>query len=142
MRRVVQRSASEADKSAPSRRSRAQLPTSAVCLAAAHPAGREASLGARNGCMRSTEDTAMMISTKEILNLLRAKPGRFVLDIAADELPIKEGDDTDVVMFVNGAYYPVRARIAQMRDLEKQGCVVTQPGRWVLSAELPPLASG
>lgn len=84
----------------------------------------------------------MMISTKEILNLLRAKPGKFVLDIAADELPIKEGDDTDVVMFVNGAYYPVRARIAQMRDLEKQGCVVTQPGRWVLSAELPPLASG
>ena len=45
----------------------------------------------------------MIISTKEILGLLLAKPGRFVLDIAGDELPIKEGDDTDVVMFVNGA---------------------------------------
>jgi hypothetical protein len=77
----------------------------------------------------------MMISTKEILNLLRARPGRFVSDIAEDELPIKEGDDTDVVMFVNGAYYPVRARIAQMRDLENQGFVVMRPGRWVLSAE-------
>jgi hypothetical protein len=77
----------------------------------------------------------MMISTKEILNLLRAKPSRFVLDTTGDELPIKEGDDTDVVMFINGAYYPVRARIAQMRDLEKQGCVLTQPGKWVLSAQ-------
>jgi hypothetical protein len=77
----------------------------------------------------------MIISTKEILGLLLAKPGRFVLDIAGDELPIKEGDDTDVVMFVNGAYYPVRATVAQMRDLEKQGYVVTQPGRWVMSAE-------
>jgi hypothetical protein len=84
---------------------------------------------------RWKEDAAMIISTKEILGLLLAKPGRFVLDIAGDELPIKEGDDTDVVMFVNGAYYPVRATVAQMRDLEKQGYVVTQPGRWVMSAE-------
>jgi hypothetical protein len=27
------------------------------------------------------------------------------------------------------------ATVAQMRDLEKQGYVVTQPGRWVMSAE-------
>ena len=75
-----------------------------------------------------------MLSTTVILNLLRAKPWRFVEDIAGDELPIKEGDDTDVVMFVNDAHYPVTAKIAQMRDLEKQGYVVAQPGRWVLSA--------
>jgi len=78
------------------------------------------------------EDAAMMLSTMDILNLLRAKPWRFVLDIAGDELPMKEGDDSDVVMFFNGAYYRVTARVEQMEDLERQGYVVTQPGRWVL----------
>ena len=77
----------------------------------------------------------MIVGVNELLNLLSAKPGRFVSDVAEDELPMKEGDDTDVVMFVNGAYYPVRATVAQMRDLEKQGYVVAQPGRWVMSAE-------
>ena len=66
----------------------------------------------------------MMVSTTDILNLLRAKPWRFVLDIAGDELPMKEGDDSDVVMFFNGAYYRVTARVEQMEDLERQGYVV------------------
>jgi hypothetical protein len=39
------------------------------------------------------EDNAVMIGVNELLNLLSAKLGRFVLDIAEDELPIKEGDD-------------------------------------------------
>jgi len=78
----------------------------------------------------------MMVSTMDILNLLRAKPWRFVLDIARDELPMKEGDDSDVVMFFNGAYYRVTARVEQMEDLERQGYVVTQPGRWVLKGRV------
>ena len=39
-----------------------------------------------------------------------------------------------VFMFVNDARYPVTARVEQMQELEKQGYVVTQPGRWVLKA--------
>ena len=74
----------------------------------------------------------MMVSTTDILNLLRAKPWRFVEDIAGDELPMREGDDSLVLMFVNDAQYPVTAKLEQMEDLEKQGYVVTQPGRWVL----------
>ena len=74
----------------------------------------------------------MMVSTTDILNLLRAKPWRFIEDIAGDELPMREGDDSLVLMFVNDARYPVMARLEQMEDLEKQGYVVTQPGRWVL----------
>ena len=35
-------------------------------------------------------------------------------------------------MLVNGGYYRVTARVEQMEDLERQGYVVTQPGRWVL----------
>jgi hypothetical protein len=76
----------------------------------------------------------MMVSTTDILNLLRAKPGRFVEDIAGDELPMKEGDDSDVVISDNGRDYRVTARVEQIEDLEKQGYVVTQPGRWVLKA--------
>ena len=74
----------------------------------------------------------MMVSTTDILNLLRAKPWRFIEDIAGDELPMREGDDSLVLMFVNDARYPVTAKQEQMEDLEKQGYVVTQPGRWVL----------
>ena len=76
----------------------------------------------------------MMISTTDILNLLRAKPGRFVEDVAGDELPMREGDDSLVLMFVNDAQYLVTARVEQMEDLEKQGYVVMQSGRWVLKA--------
>ena len=75
----------------------------------------------------------MMVSTTDILNLLRAKPGGFVEDdIAGDALPMREGDDSLVLGFVNDARYPVTARLEQMEDLEKQGYVVTQPGRWML----------
>jgi hypothetical protein len=76
----------------------------------------------------------MMVSTTDILNLLRAKPGRFVEDIAGNELPMREGDDSNVVLSVNGRDYLVMARIEQMEDLERQGYVVPQPGRWVLKA--------
>lgn len=76
----------------------------------------------------------MMVNTTDILNLLRAKPWRFIEDIAGDELPMREGDDSLVFMFVNDARYPVTARVEQMQELEKQGYVVTQPGRWVLKA--------
>jgi hypothetical protein len=76
----------------------------------------------------------MMVSTTDILNLLRAKPGRFIEDIAGDELPMREGDDSLVLMFVNDAHYLVTAGVEQMEDLEKQGYVVRQPGRWVLKA--------
>jgi hypothetical protein len=76
----------------------------------------------------------MMVSTTDILNLLRAKPGRFIEDIAGDELPMREGDDSLVLMFVNDAQYLVTATVEQMEDLEKQGYVVMQPGRWVLKA--------
>jgi hypothetical protein len=76
----------------------------------------------------------MMVSTTDILNLLRAKPWRFIEDIAGDELPMREGDDSVVVISDNGRDYPVTARIEQIEDLEKQGYVVTQPGRWVLKA--------
>ena len=55
------------------------------------------------------EDVAMMVSTTDILNLLRAKPWRFIEDIAGDELPMREGDDSLVLMFVNDARYPVTA---------------------------------
>ena len=74
----------------------------------------------------------MIVSTTDILNLLRAKPGRFVEDIAGDDLPMREGDDSLVLMLVNDAPYPVTARLDQIEDLEKQGYVVTQTGRWVL----------
>jgi hypothetical protein len=74
----------------------------------------------------------MMVSTTDILNLLRAKPGRFIKD--GDELSMREGDDSLVLMFVNDAQYPVTARVEQMEDLEKQGYVVMQSGRWVLKA--------
>jgi hypothetical protein len=76
----------------------------------------------------------MMVSTTVILNLLRAKPWRFVEDIAGDELPVREGDDSYVFISVNDRDYRVTARVEQMQDLEKQGYVVTQPGRWVLKA--------
>jgi hypothetical protein len=81
---------------------------------------------------RPREEVAMVISTGEILDLLRAKPGKFVEDIEGDELPLKEGDESDVVFSDNGREYRVTARIKQMRDLERQGYVVTQPGRWLL----------
>jgi hypothetical protein len=74
----------------------------------------------------------MMVSTTDILNLLRAKPGRFVEDIAGDGFPMREGDDSYVVVWDNGRDYPVTARVEQMEDLERQGYVVPQPGRWVL----------
>jgi hypothetical protein len=76
----------------------------------------------------------MMVSTTDILNLLRAKAGRFVEDVAGDELPMREGDDSTVVISDNGRDYRVTARVEQMEDLEKQGYVVTEPGRWVLKA--------
>ena len=66
------------------------------------------------------EDVAMMVSTTDILNLLRAKPWRFIEDIAGDELPMREGDDLLVFMFVNDARYPVTARIEPMEDLENR----------------------
>ena len=47
---------------------------------------------------------------------------------------MREGDDSLVLMFVNDARYPVTARVEQMQDLEKQGYVVMQSGRWVLKA--------
>ena len=75
-----------------------------------------------------------MLSTTVILNLLRAKPWRFVEDIAGDELPMREGDDSYVFISVNDQVYRVTARVEQMQDLEKQGFVVMQPGRWVLKA--------
>jgi hypothetical protein len=74
-----------------------------------------------------------MLSNRDILNLLRAKPGRFIEDIAGDELPMREGDDSFVVVSENGRDYRVTATVKQMRDLEKQRWVVTQPGRWVLA---------
>jgi hypothetical protein len=76
----------------------------------------------------------MMVSTTDILNLLRAKPWRFVEDIAGDELPMREGDDSYVFISVNDRDYRVTARVEQMQDLEKEGYVVTQRGRWVLKA--------
>jgi hypothetical protein len=89
-------------------------------------------LGSFRGHLR--EGAAMMVSTTDILNLLRAKPGRFVEDVAGDELPMREGDDSVVFISDNGRDYRVTARVEQMEDLEKQGYVVTQPGRWVLKA--------
>lgn len=74
----------------------------------------------------------MIVSTTDILNLLREKPGRFIEDIAEDELPMKEGDDSDVVMSDNGRDYRVTARVEQTEDLEKEGHVLVQPGKWVL----------
>jgi hypothetical protein len=44
----------------------------------------------------------MLISTTDIINLLYAKPGRFVEDVVGNELPMKEGDDSDVVISDNG----------------------------------------
>ena len=76
----------------------------------------------------------MMVSNKDILNLLRAKPGRFVDHIDEVELPMKEGDDSYVFLSVNGRDYPVTVSVKQMEDLEKEGYVVAQPGRWVLAA--------
>jgi hypothetical protein len=75
----------------------------------------------------------MMLSAPDIVNLLRAKPGRFIEDIAGDEMPMREGDDSFVFVSENGRDYRVTARVEQMRDLEKEGWVVTQPGRWVLA---------
>jgi hypothetical protein len=64
-----------------------------------------------------------LLSTTVILNLLRAKPWRFVEDIAGDELPMREGDDSYVFISVNDQAYRVTARVEQMQDLEKQGYV-------------------
>jgi hypothetical protein len=89
-------------------------------------------LGSFRGHLR--DGAAMMVSTTDILNLLRAKPGRFVEDVAGDELPMREGDDSVVVISDNGRDYRVTARVEQMEDLEKQGYVVTEPGRWMLKA--------
>jgi hypothetical protein len=36
----------------------------------------------------------MMLSDRDLLNLLRANPGRFFEDIAGDEMPMREGDDS------------------------------------------------
>jgi hypothetical protein len=55
----------------------------------------------------------MMVSTTVILNLLRAKPWRFVEDIAGDELPMREGDDSYVFISVNDRDYRVTARVEQ-----------------------------
>jgi hypothetical protein len=76
----------------------------------------------------------MIISTTDIVNLLYAKPGRFVEDVAGDELPMREGDDSYIFVSDNGRDYRVTARAEQMEELEKEGYVVTQPGRWVLKA--------
>ena len=75
-----------------------------------------------------------MLSTTDILNLLGAKPGRFIEDIAGDELPMREGDDSYVVVSVNDRDYRVMVRAEQIEDLQKEGYVVAQPGRWVLKA--------
>jgi hypothetical protein len=72
-----------------------------------------------------------MVSTHDILNLLRAKPGRFIEDVAGEELPLREGDDSLVVISVNGRDYGVTVRPEQIEDLQAQGHVVAQPGRWV-----------
>ena len=77
----------------------------------------------------------MMVSTTDILNLLRAKPGRFIEDIAGDEFLMREGDDSLVVISVNDRDYRVTVRVEQIEELEEQGHVVTQPGRWVLKAD-------
>jgi len=37
-----------------------------------------------------------------------------------------------VFISVNDRDYRVTARLEQIEDLEKQGYVVTQPGKWVL----------
>jgi hypothetical protein len=73
----------------------------------------------------------MMVSTRDILNLLRAKPGRFIEDVAGEELPLREGDDSLVVISVNGRDYRVTVKPEQIEDLQTQGHVVAQPGRWV-----------
>jgi hypothetical protein len=73
----------------------------------------------------------MMVSTRDILNLLRAKPGRFIEDVAGEELPLREGDDSLVVISVNGRDYRVTVRPEQIEDLQTQGHVVARPGRWV-----------
>ena len=44
-----------------------------------------------------SEGEAMMLSNKYIVNVLRAKPGRFIEDIIGDELPMREGGDWYVV---------------------------------------------
>jgi hypothetical protein len=64
----------------------------------------------------ATSFPAMMVSTTDILNLLRAKPGRFVEDIAGDELPMRESDDSYVVVWDNGRDYRVTARVEQIED--------------------------
>ena len=79
----------------------------------------------------------MMLSNRDIVNLLRAKPGRFFEDVIGDELPMREGDDSFVVVSENGRDYRATARVEQMRDLEEEGWVVTQPGRWVLAGRAP-----
>jgi hypothetical protein len=87
--------------------------------------------GGKHGEPREGE--AMMLSNRDIVNLLRAKPARFIEDIAGDELPIREGDDSFVVVSDNGRDYRATARVEQMIDLEEEGWVLTQPGRWVLA---------
>jgi hypothetical protein len=47
---------------------------------------------------------------------------------------MREGDDSYVFISVNDRDYRVTARVEQMQDLEKEGYVVTQRGRWVLKA--------
>ena len=87
----------------------------------------------RGKAWEPTEGEAMMLSNRDIVDLLRAKPGRFIEDIAGDEMPMREGDDSLVVDFENGRDYRATARVEQMRDLEEEGWVVTQAGRWVLA---------
>jgi hypothetical protein len=51
---------------------------------------------------------------------LRAKPGRFVEDIAGDELPMRESDDSFVVISDNGREYRVTARVEQKVEVSAQ----------------------
>ena len=49
---------------------------------------------------------------------------------------MREGDDSYVFISVNDQAYRVTARVEQMQDLEKQGYVVMQPGRWGVEGHL------
>jgi hypothetical protein len=70
----------------------------------------------------------------DILNLLPAKPGGFTEDIAGNEFPMREGDDSVVVITDNDWDDRFTVRIEQMVDFEKQGYVVAQPERRILKA--------
>jgi hypothetical protein len=73
----------------------------------------------------------MMVSTRDVLNLLRAKPGRFIENVAGEELPRREGDDSLVFISVNDRDYHVTVRPEQIEDLQTQEHVVAQSGGWV-----------